>query len=521
MSSEAGTISKYAGEFLGTFFLTFMVGLNITECEQVTGFGPIAIGCTVMVLVYTFSPISGGHLNPAVTFSVLLQEKLNPSPGEPQWKEAAKYVVAQCAGGALAGLFGGFMVGFEHSSASLGPTSSLMWLGAPLVEFTYTFLLCFVFLNVLVSYDKLTDSVDTQAPSEPPAGYGVAIGFVYIAAKGAVAISGCALNPAVTLGINFMGPTWKTIYLPIYMAVQLAAGFAATTALHIVRPATRKSDLDIVKGRVTELAHKVEEKLDPEDTAEFLGSFFIGLTISLNAMIPENPGAIWSVGTCFMVVIYALGPVSGGVFNPALTLAFCGRWYGTGQGFGENKLCDPLKSQKEWVKYCIVQLIGAAAGTGVTILVYLCSGEWPSPNVGPSCINVHGAIADPATCERHSSGQAFFAEFFGTFLLCFVVLSVASVPNHPLGDYKAFAIGSCIIAAGYLFGSISGGLLNPAVTLCNSIGTFQALTSTNPALYVVAQFCGGVTSAAVFRKLTHAHCVGELQEPLLREEPTA
>merc|ERR1719215_994515 len=83
-----------------------------------------------MVLVYTFGPISGGHLNPAVTFAVLLQEKMSPEEGESQWREALKYVIAQCAGGSLAGLACGFMVGFEHSKASLGPTRRVFgWLG--------------------------------------------------------------------------------------------------------------------------------------------------------------------------------------------------------------------------------------------------------------------------------------------------------------------------------------------------------------------------------------------------------
>lgn len=517
------TNTKLLAEFLGTFILTFVVGLNLTECDPRTGFGPIACGCALMVLVYAFGPISGGHLNPAVTFSILLQDGFAASEEEPQWQQALKYVIAQCAGGALAGLASGFMVGFEKSGASLGPDSAEILLGAPLGEFLYTFLLCFTVLNVAVAHNQLSEKDEKNESAEKPAGYGVAIGFVLIAAKGVAAVSGAALNPAVTLGINFMGPNWKTLYLPVYVAFQLAGGFAATTALHMVRPESKKHKVDLgAPSWFTAKAYQFEELFDPEDTAEFLGTFFIGLTISLNAMLPDNPGAIWSVGACFMVMIYSLGPVSGGVFNPALTLAFSLRWYGTGEGFGEEKLTDPAKSFKEWIKYFIHQLVGAAAGTGCTLLIYLLAEKgYPIPEVQPACTydKANPLSMDPEKCTRHTDGQAFFAECFGTFFLCFVVLSIAekSVSAH-LQHYGAFVVGSCIIAAGYSFGSISGGLLNPAVTLCNSVGTFQIFTSPLPIVYIGAQCLGGVLAGGVFRLVTHPHEM-PLEAPSTSEQP--
>merc|ERR1719410_3200115 len=125
-------------------------------------------------------------------------------------------------------------------------------------------------------------------------------------------------------------------------------------------------------------------------------------------------------------------------------------------------------------------------------------------------------------CVRHTLAQAFFAEIFGTFFLCLVVLAVASVKN-PLQHYGAFCVGSCIIGAGYSFGSISGGLLNPAVTLCNSIGTLQFFQSAIPHAYVGAQCLGGILAGVSFRFLTQAHDMEEsekdadgnpLQQPL-------
>jgi len=269
------------------------------------------------------------------------------------------------------------------------------------------------------------------------------------------------------------------------------------------------------------LAYALEAKFDPEDTAEFLGTFFIGLTFSLNSIADSsagkaNPAVGWSVAACYICLIFSLADVSGAVFNPALTLAFCGRWYGTGLGFGKkddkkvDKLCDPQNSPKELIKYMLAQLVGGAAGTGVTILVYIGlfdQGQWPAPHVGPrSYTSLNG--------EHHTylEEQAFFAEAFGTFLLCFVVLSVVSV-EKPLQEYTAFCIGGCLVAAGYSFGPISGGLLNPAVTLAASIGDkFSTITSPSALLYLLAQFTGGALAAATFRFVSHPHEYKEASE---------
>merc|ERR1712100_360250 len=104
----------------------------------------------------------------------------------------------------------------------------------------------------------------------------------------------------------------------------------------------------------------------------------------------------------------------------------------------------------------------------------------------------------------YTDGQAFFAEFFGTFLLAFVVLSVQ---NHALiNDYKALAIGGAVIAAGYSFGPISGGFFNPSATLACSIGRQLAvLTSIAPLMYLAAQLLGAAIAAAVFKFATHSH----------------
>merc|ERR1719199_644517 len=59
--------------------------------------------------------------------------------------------------------------------------------------------------------------------------------------------------------------------------------------------------------------------------------------------------------------------------------------------------------------------------------------------------------------------QALLAEFVFTFVLAFVVLSVATVKG-PLSEYFGFAIGMCVTVGGCAIGKVSGGSLNPAVS---------------------------------------------------------
>ena len=85
---------KYLTEFIGTFFLT------LTVCLTVTGDRPIpalAIGCSLMIMVYMGGHISGAHYNPAVSLALLLRKKFPSSDFVP-------YVIAQLLGAIGGGL---------------------------------------------------------------------------------------------------------------------------------------------------------------------------------------------------------------------------------------------------------------------------------------------------------------------------------------------------------------------------------------------------------------------------------
>merc|ERR1712070_826 len=155
---------------------------------------------------------------------------------------------------------------------------------------------------------------------------------------------------------------------------------------------------------VTQFFYKVEEKLDPEDTAEFLGAMFLALSISLNAKANSydleqtdgqhtgNPGGALSVGAALMCLIFAQADISGGLYNPAVTIAYLGRFHGTGCGVGKDKLQDMQTSPKEGIKYFLAQTLGAVAGMGLTILIWLAnwgsSGDFPIAPIGPQPVGM-------------------------------------------------------------------------------------------------------------------------------------
>jgi aquaporin Z len=512
----ADQMQKLIAEFLGTYMVVFTVALTKLigdKDEPLKVFGGTAIAFVYAVMVFALGPISGAHLNPAVTFSMFTQKAL-------KMQESLYYVLCQVGGGAAAGLSARFMYG-----AKTDPLASEngfdFWIGIPIVEFLYTFMLCFVFLNVTVK----------ETPTSPDKAYaGIAIGFVLMAgAYGGGFVSGGAFNPAVAIGCEFMGPTMQVLELPIYLVVELAGAFCAVVAFHIVRPWSKheeEAEKTLIPA-LTKLAYEVEKRFDPEDTSEFIGTFFLCLTISLNALKgeylsnknpplkdPSGPASTLSNGACLMCMIYALGDVSGGVFNPALTLAYCGRWLNTGLGFGKEKLADPKIAQKELPKYMIAQMLGGVAGSGASVLIYSFSKMWPTATVGPG-------LYGPGLYYKYS--QAFFAEAFGTFLLCFVALCVFS-SSKPQKEYGAFAIGGCVIAAGYAWGPISGGVLNPAVSIANSVfNKLQLFHDWAPLLYIGAEFSGGVLAAVVFKLIyAHEYTTGDaLEENLVADDVNA
>merc|ERR1719446_54228 len=207
--------------------------------------------------------------------------------------------------------------------------------------------------------------------------------------------------------------------------------------------------------------------------SEFLGTFFLVLTVGLN-VLGNSPAGAFSIAASLMCMIYALGSVSGGHFNPAVTVAILSS--------GRE-----IISGKDAAAYMCVQCLGAvSAAFGYSYLE-------------------NGRSLPLAPGAGHGLEQALMGEFAFTFLLCLTVLGVATVKSSPQPQFFGLAIGSCVTAGGFAVGNVSGGSLNPAVSAGLAIS--NCIISGGPVAnmfsYGFVEFLAGVVAAGVF-SVTHA-----------------
>lgn len=210
-------MSAYITECIGTFFLVFTVCLTVVL--GVTA-APLAIGASLMIMVYMGGHISGGHYNPAVTLAVWLRGKLSGSQVIPYW-------IAQLIGGIVAGLLA---TAITHKPFFVAPAATATVAQVLLAEFLFAFALCLVVLQTATNEKTAGNSY-----------YGLAIGFtVTVGAYAVGSVSGGAFNPAVGTGpaiasVITGGGTLSYIWL--YIVGGLLGGAAAAGVYKLQSPA--------------------------------------------------------------------------------------------------------------------------------------------------------------------------------------------------------------------------------------------------------------------------------------------
>lgn len=200
--------------------------------------------------------------------------------------------------------------------------------------------------------------------------------------------------------------------------------------------------------------------------SEFVGTFFLVLTVGFN-VLQNTALAPLSIGAILMAMIFATGKVSGGHFNPAVTLGV----YCRGNITGDNACM-----------YVVVQLVGGLVA-GCTYLVVLGATFSIGPGVG------YGLAA---VC---------IVEVLFTAALVFVVLSVATTKQDDGNWYYGLAIGFTVMAAAFAIGPISGCSLNPAVTFGVIISNFihtGYLRVSILLLYTLAPIFGALVAVLFF-----------------------
>jgi len=170
------SLAKYAAEFIGTLILVFTIGCNVHTGSVAAA---VSVGSALTALVYTLGPISGGHLNPAVTFALALAGYDDLSR-----RDAAFYMIFQVLGGIAGAVLYLVVLG---NALLVQPVGLYSGPQASAIEIIYSIALCYVVLGVVAG--------------GPNAHFGLAIGTtVTSAAIAGGPISGCCLNPAVAAG---------------------------------------------------------------------------------------------------------------------------------------------------------------------------------------------------------------------------------------------------------------------------------------------------------------------------------
>lgn len=189
-------MDKYIIEFIGTYFL--MLAICMSVIGGLGTFAPIAIGMTLIGVIYMGGHISNAHYNPAITLAFFICKKIKNS-------DVLGYLVAQLVAAFLATLTAGFLL---ENYISL-PEIEMIDLSpkifpALLAEFLGTFILALVILNVAIAKGTAGNTF-----------YGVAIGCTVIGIAYLFGgISGGAFNPAVAIGISMAGlAQWNDIWI--------------------------------------------------------------------------------------------------------------------------------------------------------------------------------------------------------------------------------------------------------------------------------------------------------------------
>ncbi|HTA95267.1 MAG TPA: aquaporin [Verrucomicrobiae bacterium] len=205
-------MKKYLVEFIGMFLFVLVVGMVVID-PGAGSFAPIAIGATLMILVYAGGHVSGGHYNPAVTLAVWLR-------GRCATADVPIYWISQILGALIASQ----VVLYLKGNPTVTP-AEIKVVPALIAEFVGTFALCYVVLNVATAKATSGNSF-----------YGLAIGFTVVVMAFALGgISGGAFNPAIAAGITTMHIE-KLSNFWIYLVGDFAAAALAALTFRFINP---------------------------------------------------------------------------------------------------------------------------------------------------------------------------------------------------------------------------------------------------------------------------------------------
>ena len=223
-------MKKYSAEFIGTFVLVFGgVGSAVLAGPKIGFLGvAFAFGLSLLAMVYTIGPISGCHVNPAVTLGVLMAKKIGA-------RDATGYVIAQVLGAIVASALillvaNGAPTGYDPVQGGLGANGY----GAHSPG-GYSLLACFVTELILTMFLVLTvlGATDVKAP----VGFaGLAIGLVLtLIHLVGIPVTNTSVNPARSIGPAVFVGGWAVGQLWLFIVAPLIGAALAAVAYQSMR----------------------------------------------------------------------------------------------------------------------------------------------------------------------------------------------------------------------------------------------------------------------------------------------
>jgi aquaporin Z len=222
MNRKMDDMKKYLAELLGTFALVFIgCGSAVVAGDRIGFLGiSLAFGLTVLVMVYAIGGISGCHINPAITLSMLVAGKLKK-------KDAIPYIISQCIGAIIASVVLYAILsgrpGYSLQGSGLGQNG---WGPGYLGEYSVTS----AFIAEVVLTALFLFVIFGATSARAPAGFaGIPIGLsLLVIHLIGIPITGTSVNPARSLGPallvggNALSQLWLFLVAPVLGGIMAA-----------------------------------------------------------------------------------------------------------------------------------------------------------------------------------------------------------------------------------------------------------------------------------------------------------
>ena len=195
-------------------------------------------------------------------------------------------------------------------------------------------------------------------------------------------------------------------------------------------------------------------------TEKYLTESIVTFFLVFNVGMASGAFAPFAVAAVLAAFIYAGGHISGGHYNPAVTL---GAWM------------RGALPQQHVAPYMAAQCVGALGAAGLYFFL-----------MNPAAANL------PVLVPKF----VLTVEFLYSFVLVFVALNTTTVKATTSNSYFGLAIGLTVLAGAYAVGGISSAVFNPAVAL--GLVVMKKLSLSSLWMYLVATLAGGACAAYAF-----------------------